>query len=67
LLDLRKSSLEAGEISALSLIPIPKILLAGAVELNEPWLERIGGGLIMRRPFTIGELADLVETIWRRL
>jgi hypothetical protein len=67
LLDLKKSSLEAGEISALSLTPIPKILLVGAVELNEPWIERIGGGLIMRRPFTIGELADLVETVWRGL
>ena len=67
LIDLQKLALKASEIRALSLTRIPKILLGGAVELNEDWIERVGGALTMRRPFTIGELADLVETLWRRI
>jgi hypothetical protein len=67
LIDLQKLQLNADEINALSLTPIPKILLGGAVELNEEWIGSIGGALLLRRPFTIGELADLVETLRMRL
>ncbi len=64
-IDLRDSALEEREITALSHLSIPKILLGSALVLNETWIDRIIGALLIKRPFTIGELADLVETLWR--
>jgi hypothetical protein len=60
-IELRHLTLQPMEKDALARIAALKILLGGTVELDEPWVKKAAWTLIIRRPFTIGEVADAVD------
>jgi hypothetical protein len=60
-IDLRHLTFQPKERDALTRIPAMKILLGGTVELDEAWVKEADWALVMKRPFTIGEVADAVE------
>ena len=51
------------ELSALARTGIPTIILGGAIELNEKSVGEFGWAAVIKRPFTIGTVADVVEDI----
>jgi hypothetical protein len=60
-IDLHHLAVQPNERDALARIVAPKVLLGGTVELNEAWVKEANWTAVMRRPFTIGEVADAVE------
>ncbi len=60
-IDLHHLTLQVDERDALTLLGTPKILLGGGVELNETWVKEEDWAEVLRRPFTIGQVADAVE------
>ena len=60
-LELCGLSPKGSELSALAQTGIPIIVLGGAVELSQSWIEEIQSEATLQRPFTIGDVADLVE------
>jgi hypothetical protein len=61
LLELRGQELSARDLGELLQSGIPTIILGGAVELSDPLIQRFRWSEILRRPVTIGEIADRVE------
>ena len=53
----RESFLELAQLS------IPMILLGGSMELNEPYIREIKPALVLKRPISLGEIADSIEVI----
>jgi NAD(P)-dependent dehydrogenase (short-subunit alcohol dehydrogenase family) len=51
------------EVERLIRYAIPVVILAGAVELNGEWVKEHEWAAVMRRPFTIGAVADKVERL----
>jgi AmiR/NasT family two-component response regulator len=62
-LELRGLSHKHDELHALAQIAIPIIALGGAVELNAEWAKQFEWAAVLQRPFTIGNVADLVEEL----
>jgi len=62
-LELRELSSSPNELDALAHVGIPIIALGGAVELNEEWVKQFEWAAVLRRPFTIGNVADMVEEL----
>ena len=62
-LELHDQAAERGLLDALKWSGIPVILLVGAVEANEQAVTRYNWGAVMRRPLTIGSIADKVEEL----
>lgn len=60
-IDLHHLAIQSNEKDALARIATPKILLGGGVELNEAWTKEEDWAEVLRRPFTIGQVADAVE------
>jgi DNA-binding NtrC family response regulator len=67
ILELRCLAAQPSQIKALVRLNMPKILLGGAVELNEPWINKGEWDEIIQRPFTIGKVVDAVENLKKRL
>ena len=65
-LELHDLSFTQHELGTLAHTGIPMIALGGAVELNEEWVRNFKWAAVMRRPFTIGKVADLVEELLDR-
>lgn len=62
-LEFRGLSHKHDELDALAQIVIPIIALGGAVELNAEWVKQFERAAVLRRPFTIGKIADAVEEL----
>jgi len=62
-IELRRLSPRSDEKEALTRLDARKILLGGAAELNETWVKEGDWALVMRRPFTLGNVADAVEAL----
>jgi hypothetical protein len=60
-LELRGQNLTHGAIEAIQKFRIPTILLGGNLELNDPMIKQHQWHTIIRRPFSLGTVADLVE------
>jgi hypothetical protein len=65
-IDLHHLALQSNEKHRLARIATPKILLGGGVELNETWVKEADWAGVLRRPFTIGQVADAVEGLGKR-
>ncbi|MBW2029865.1 MAG: hypothetical protein JRH06_11900 [Deltaproteobacteria bacterium] len=63
ILDLFELDGEDEEIVLLSRLGIPVMLLGGAVQLNREAVRRISWAHVIRRPYTIGNIADKVEQL----
>jgi FixJ family two-component response regulator len=62
-LELRDQYVEPRLLDELTGSGIPVILLKGASEVNEPIVRAYSWAAVMRRPFTIGSVADKVQEI----
>ena len=51
------------ELKALARLPIPLIALGGAVELNQDWIKEVKWRALIRRPVTIGQVAETIEKL----
>lgn len=60
-LELRGQCVTQQEADTLARSGIAVVVLAGAVELNDPAMARLVGSTILKRPVSIGEIADRVE------
>ena len=63
ILELRGQNLSAELIQAIHDLNVPTILLGGHPELDEPVIKQYGWHTILSRPFSLGNVADLVEQI----
>jgi hypothetical protein len=63
ILELRDQSIGRDELNILAGLPVPIIALGGAVELNAEWVKQFHWAAVLQRPFTIGQIADLVATL----
>ena len=61
ILELQGQSITKGDLDTLTRIGIPTVALGGAAELNQPLVKEFKWEAVIRRPFTIGEIADVVE------
>jgi DNA-binding NtrC family response regulator len=62
-LELRGQDLTEQLIEAIRALRIPTIVLGGAAELNEPVVQARQWQVVLKRPFSLGKIADVVETI----
>jgi hypothetical protein len=62
-LELRGQTLTPESIETIRKLRIPTILLGGNSELNDPMIKQNQWQTILRRPFSLGTVADLVEKI----
>lgn len=53
------------EIAAVSRLGIPTLVLGGAVELSRDFVRNLTWASVLRRPFSIGNVADTVENFIR--
>ncbi|MCF6157322.1 MAG: hypothetical protein E3K32_01845 [wastewater metagenome] len=60
-LELRDLTLKRNELELLFQIGVPIIALGGTAEFNERLIGEFTWTAMMRRPFTIGAIADVVE------
>ena len=51
------------ELEALVRFEVPTVLLGGAMQLSRPFIGELEWAAVMKRPFTVGDVADLVERI----
>lgn len=62
-LELFGFSFRRDELEALTRTGILVIVLGGAKELNEPLIREFKWASVIRRPFTIGKVADMAEEL----
>jgi DNA-binding NtrC family response regulator len=62
-LELRGQNLTPEAIEMIRKLRIPTILLGGDSELNDPMILQNQWHTVLRRPFSLGTVADLVEKI----
>jgi riboflavin biosynthesis pyrimidine reductase len=62
-LELRGQNLTPEVIETIRNLGIPTILLGGNPELNDPLIKQHQWNAVLRRPFSLGTVADLVQTI----
>jgi hypothetical protein len=65
-LEFREQVLDRETLEPLAAAGIPMMILGGIPELKEPVIKEFAWAALMRRPFTIGAVADMVERIIRR-
>jgi hypothetical protein len=65
-LELRQQVLDRKTLGTLAKAAIPIIIPRGLPELNEPVVHEFAGAAVMKRPSTIGAVADLVEELTGR-
>jgi hypothetical protein len=63
ILELRDQPYSAQALDAIRNLEIPTILIAGAVELGDPLIRACTWTTILRRPISLGEIADVVENV----
>jgi len=62
-LELRGQNLTGAVLESIGRLKIPTILLAGNPEINDPLIANYHWDVILRRPVTLGTVADIVERI----
>jgi DNA-binding NtrC family response regulator len=62
-LELRNQNLSEGSVGKIRELGVPVILLGGNPELNDPVISHHQWKLVLKRPFTLGTVADLVEKV----
>jgi hypothetical protein len=62
-LELRGQNLTREVIKSIRDLEIPTILLGGIAELNEPLIKGHKWNMVVKRPFSLGTVADLIEKI----
>jgi len=62
-LELRGQSITASQMKQLASSGVAVVMIGGAVELREPWIGGCSWGSILKRPVTLGEVADTVDRI----
>jgi hypothetical protein len=63
ILELRDQSIGRDELNILAGLGVPIMALGGTVELNAEWIKQFHWAAVLQRPFTIGQIADLVATL----
>ncbi len=61
--DLRGQQFTSAELYALAHCGIPIIIIAGIQELSDPRVNQFKWAEVLKRPVTVGEIADAVERI----
>ena len=64
-LELRHQPIKAEELLVIKQTGIPIIAFSGAAEWRDPLVQEFPWTAILHRPFTIGEVADLVQKMIR--
>src|SRR5262245_33454511 len=62
-LELRGQDLNQQFIDAIRNLQVPTIVLGGSAELNEPQIEKQKWDVVLKRPVSLGAIADIVEKI----
>jgi hypothetical protein len=62
-LELRGQVVTRGDLEKIAGAGVPAILLGGAVELQQPGIDDFQWAEVMKRPVTLGEIADAVQRI----
>jgi hypothetical protein len=62
-LELRELAIEISLLDALMWTGIPVVLLVGAIEANEQVVKDYKWAAVMKRPFSIGAIADEVQKV----
>ena len=62
-LESRDQAVEAGLLDAILKAGVPVILLVGAVEANDPIVKQYHWAAVMKRPISIGAIADKVQEV----
>ena len=60
-LELRGQNLTVPTIEAIRNLKIPMILLGGGSELNDPLIKQYQWETLLKRPFSLGTVADLIQ------
>jgi hypothetical protein len=63
ILELRGQTLTPGLLSSVQDLIVPTILLGGSAELNDPLIRSHKWETVLKRPVSLGAIADLVQTI----
>src|SRR5262245_9037345 len=63
ILELRGQNLTNHSLQILQDLAIPTIVLGGSTELNDPLVQSRKWNVVFRRPFSLGEVADIVERL----
>ncbi len=63
IIELRGQTIGADAYAELARLPMPLILLGGSGELSEPLIRILHPASVLKRPITLGEVADRVESI----
>jgi hypothetical protein len=61
ILELQGQWVKKDELDTFTRTRIPVVVLGGAVELNQPLIKEFKWEAVIRRPFTLGNIADVVE------
>ena len=63
ILELREQNLAPELIEAVRNLGIPTIVLGGSLEFNEPVIQQHKWEAVLKRPVSLGKIADVVETM----
>jgi hypothetical protein len=66
ILELRGQDLTNHSLQILEDLAIPTIVLGGRADLNDPRIQNRKWNVVFRRPFSLGEVADVVERLVSR-
>ncbi len=62
-MDARDLEPEPAMVRALAACGVRVVVVVGETERNEPWLRDLSGARLLRRPVSIGEVADCVQSL----
>ncbi len=62
-LELRNQQIARSDLQKLANVGVPVIILGGAVELHQPGIDEFQWAAVLKRPFTLGDVAEAVELI----
>ncbi len=62
-LELSDFSPKEEQLETLARLPIPLIALGGSVECNQMWINKVKWISVIRRPVTIGQVAETIEKL----
>jgi hypothetical protein len=62
-LELRGQNLTPQLVDAIRNLGVPTILLAGNLELIDPLIAQHDWAIVLKRPFSLGTVADLIENV----
>jgi FixJ family two-component response regulator len=63
ILELREQNLTTELVQAIRNLRVPTILLGGNAELNEPLIQQEKWEVVLKRPVSLGKIADAVQEI----